>query len=93
MIKFYCQCCDKHQEVYPVELKTDNLNKGVAWDDVVCKECNFVIATISSDESGKLLFALQTQSIHSYNNGMIQRPNQSAHFVNGGKYENPFFVC
>ena len=49
MIKFYCEdCCDGQ----PVEIEpftTDELNPDVAWGDIVCKVCRFVIASVSTD--------------------------------------------
>lgn len=60
MIKFHCECCGKHQPVEIEVLSTDNLNPNLAWGDVVCQECSFVIATISTDtdKQGKYEFVM-----------------------------------
>ncbi len=50
----YCDSCKKCQPVYPVELRKDKLNKK-PWSDIVCKECNIVIATISAEVEGDIV--------------------------------------
>jgi hypothetical protein len=42
----------------PIEriiIKKDDLNDK-PWGDVICKRCRFVIATVSADEEGELIF-------------------------------------
>lgn len=57
-IKFYCECCGEHQPVTIEDLQTDDLNPGIAWGDIVCQICHFVIATISTEpeNAGKYEF-------------------------------------
>ena len=57
VINFYCECCDCHQPVHIEYLQADDMNKGKPpWGDIVCTECNFVIATISAPEPGVYRF-------------------------------------
>lgn len=44
-VKFYCSCCNSNQDVYPVVLSKDELNP-TRWADIVCKKCNYIIATV-----------------------------------------------
>jgi len=55
MLKFHCEVCERHQEVEIEPLQFDELNRG-AWGDIICKECRLVIATFSSEQSGRLVF-------------------------------------
>jgi len=48
-IKFYCECCEDGQSVIIEPLTTDELNPDIAWGDIVCKVCHFVIVSISTD--------------------------------------------
>ena len=59
-LKFYCECCDKHQLVTIDDISKDKLNKR-PWGDVVCKECSFVIVTISAKVEGMLIFEEKTK--------------------------------
>ena len=43
----YCQSCDTATEYFVEPLTTDALN-DVPWGDIVCKKCDYVIATFSS---------------------------------------------
>ena len=61
MIKFYCEQCKKCVPVEIGKLVADNLNKA-PWTDVVCKDCRFVIATISSEKEGELVFKEDTEN-------------------------------
>ena len=46
-IKAWCEICQKAQEIYfPIKLRMDDDNDD-AWNDMLCKECSFVIATLS----------------------------------------------
>ena len=45
-VKFHCKSCNLSQEIYPIELGCDDNNPDM-WADIVCKECNFIIATVS----------------------------------------------
>ena len=54
LFKVYCEKCRKVQPVYPIELRKDELNKD-PWCDIVCKECNIVIATISAEVEGDII--------------------------------------
>lgn len=51
-IKFYCDSCGEHRPVEIEPLRKDRLNGDVAWGDVVCKECRFVITTLTSEMEG-----------------------------------------
>jgi hypothetical protein len=55
VIYFYCEVCGDHQEVDIEPLKKDDLNP-CPWGDIVCKACHFVIATVSADVEGKVVF-------------------------------------
>ena len=59
-LKFYCECCGEHQLVIIEDISKDKLNKR-PWGDVVCRECSFVIATISAKVEGKLIFREKTK--------------------------------
>jgi uncharacterized protein YlaI len=55
MLKFYCEVCG---ELKPVEIKKiekDDLNEK-PWGDILCSDCHFVIATVSADKEGYLIF-------------------------------------
>lgn len=54
MIKFYCEHCGIMQRIKKAYASTDDLNE-VPWDDIVCNECHFVIATFESDKEGELV--------------------------------------
>jgi len=44
-VAFYCKNCKKMQGIYPIMLRKDKRNSE-KWADVVCRECNSVIATV-----------------------------------------------
>ncbi len=54
ILKIYCECCDSMQEfiICPLVQHEDCLEYGY-WGDIICKRCNFVIATLSSTEEGE----------------------------------------
>ena len=54
-IKVFCEFCNKSQPVHPIRLIKDERNKK-PWGDIVCKKCNFVIATISAHVEGEVVF-------------------------------------
>ena len=49
MLRFYCESCQEHQPVTIESIEQDTLN-DIPWGDIVCKNCAFVIATVSADE-------------------------------------------
>jgi len=53
-MKVYCELCKSPQPIYPIKLRKDSLNKK-PWGDIVCKKCNFAIATISADVEGDVV--------------------------------------
>lgn len=57
-IKFHCEQCEDGQPVEIEPFVTDELNPDVAWGDIVCKVCHFVIASVSVDldEQGQYEF-------------------------------------
>lgn len=59
-VKFYCEVCGNHTPVEIEHLKKDDLNGDMIWGDIVCTECHFVIATISSNIAGNYSFVLET---------------------------------
>jgi hypothetical protein len=54
--QFFCQCCGDFRPVEPIKLERDIVipENGI-WSDVVCKDCHFVITTVSADIEGELL--------------------------------------
>jgi hypothetical protein len=48
-VRFYCEFCTRPQPVEIESLTTNELTPNLAWGDVICLECGFVIATISTD--------------------------------------------
>jgi len=54
LIKIYCDCCDSMQEMIICPLTQDqNCPEQGIWNDIICKKCHFVIATLSSTEEGE----------------------------------------
>jgi len=51
-VKFYCYGCDRHNFVEIEPLQKDGLNRDLAYGDIVCAGCHFVIATMSCDVEG-----------------------------------------
>lgn len=60
MIYFYCEQCEDGQPVEIEPLVTDELNPDIAWGDIVCEVCHFVIANVSTDldKQGKYDFVM-----------------------------------
>jgi len=54
-VHFHCEQCRTHQPVEIEPLKADDLNP-YAWGSIVCKRCHFVIATMSAETPGRLVF-------------------------------------
>jgi hypothetical protein len=57
-IRFYCEFCEEHRPIEIEPLRKDDLNGNVAWGDILCKECHFVIATVTSEVEGVLKLIL-----------------------------------
>jgi len=57
-VHFHCEQCRTHQPVEIEPLKADDLNP-YAWGSIVCKRCHFVIATMSAETPGRLVFVSQ----------------------------------
>jgi hypothetical protein len=55
-LKFYCSSCGDHQPVEIEPLRKDDLNGDVAWGDIICRKCRFIIATVTSETEGILKF-------------------------------------
>jgi hypothetical protein len=57
----HCEQCRTHR---PVEIEpiTANDMTPVAWGDIVCKRCHFVIATMSAEEPGRLMFVAEADA-------------------------------
>jgi len=51
MNRIYCKNCAKSQPML-IEPMTDEKHYKKPWGDLVCRECSFVIATITVDEPG-----------------------------------------
>lgn len=54
-IKIYCSSCATDQEfvIEPMERKSQSATSSVTiWGDIRCKECDFVIGTITAEEEG-----------------------------------------
>ncbi|MCP4653093.1 MAG: hypothetical protein GY858_06910 [Candidatus Omnitrophica bacterium] len=49
MIKLWCDVCKKSCEVEIEKLTIDNNLNG----DIICKECRFVLTTLSADKPGE----------------------------------------
>ena len=50
MIKIYCDICKKHVNIFIEPVTRENYN--VFWGDIVCPECNYIIATLTTDKPG-----------------------------------------
>lgn len=62
MVKFFCEPCRKAQSVIIEKVTKDKRNK-TPWGDILCKECRFVIATISSEQEGGYEFRIKEDSL------------------------------
>ena len=52
MIKFYCPVCQTYRDIAPI-IATDDACKPVAWADIKCVTCDFVIVTVQAQEAGE----------------------------------------
>ena len=60
-LRFYCEQCGLALPVEIVQLKADDLN-AYPWAEIACLSCYFVIATITTDEPGHLVFVTEEQA-------------------------------
>ena len=50
-VSFYCENCKTQRAIQAISVGTDDLTPK-PWGDIVCQECQFVIATIVAQEPG-----------------------------------------
>lgn len=60
-LRFYCVLCEISQPVEIEPLEADHLN-ATPQGDIICDVCHLVIATMSADERGRLVFVNEEQA-------------------------------
>lgn len=71
-VRFYCESCDERVPVDIEHLRKDVLNGDVAWGDIICAMCFFVIATVSAEEEGIYDFVKVGEHAASHDPEMVE---------------------
>jgi len=69
-LKIYCELCEAHQSVEITPIEADDLNPG-PWGEIVCQTCHLVIATMSAEEPGRLMFVAEADAAEARDSGLL----------------------